>query len=284
MQRDVPPPAPLVGRLHDQRGALVAVVVLGRALVVGPDRALVEQRIPDAQAVAVHQHRRLAAGVDDHRRPHLAPRAVRLLDLHADGALALEDHLEHVHALAGVDAVLARVLEQHLVELAALDLPRLRALVRLVVPEVERRRQLAVGADELHAALLDEVAALHLVQHVEPLQHPVGLGDERLADVEAREGLALEQLDAAPVLGEQRRDGGTGRSAADDDDVGRRGGHCTHDSDLDEREHFDDVADDAVVEQHLGAPAVERARLAHPEDAHHLGVRRRPRRTRAARS
>ena len=205
VQRDVPPPAALVGRLHDQRGALVAVVVLGRALVVGPDRALVEERIPDAQAVAVHQQRRLAAGVDDHRRPHLAARAVRLLDLHADGALALEDHLEHVHALAGVDAVLARVLEQHLVELAALDLPRLRALVRLVVPEVERRRQLAVGADELHAALLDEVAALHLVQHVQPLQHPVGLGDERLADVEAREGLALEQLDAAAVLGEQRR-------------------------------------------------------------------------------
>src|SRR3954468_18571977 len=43
-------------------------------------------------------------------------------------------------------------------------------------------------------------------------------------------------------------------------------------SGLDQRQHFDDVADGAAVEQHLGAAAVERARLAHPEDAHHLGV------------
>src|SRR4051794_13851984 len=41
---------------------------------------------------------------------------------------------------------------------------------------------------------------------------------------------------------------------------------------LDQRQDFDDVADGAAVEQHLGAAAVERARLAHPEHAHHLGV------------
>ena len=57
----------------------------------------------------------------------------------------VEQHLDDVHAVVGVDAVLARVVEHHLVELAAHDLPGLRALVRLVVPEVERRRQLAVA-------------------------------------------------------------------------------------------------------------------------------------------
>ena len=116
------------------------------------------------------------------------------LDRHADGAIAFEQHVEHAHAFVHVDAVLARVVQHHLVELAAHDLPGLRALVRLVVPEIERRRQLAVRVDELHAVLLDEVALLHLRQHVEPLEHPVGLGNQRLADVEARKALALEEL------------------------------------------------------------------------------------------
>ena len=130
-------------------------------------------------------------------RPHArARRRPRRCTRDADRALALEEHLQHAHALVHLDAVLARVVEHHLVELAAHDLPGLRALVRLVVPEVERRRQLAARVDELHAVLLDEVALLHLVQHAEPLEHPVGLGDQRLADVEAREALALEERDA----------------------------------------------------------------------------------------
>ena len=53
----------------------------------------------------------------------------------------------------------------------------------------------------------------------EPLEDPVGLRDERLADVKARKCLALEQLDLEAVLGEQGRDGRAGRPAADDDDV-----------------------------------------------------------------
>ena len=147
--------------------------------------------------------------------------AVLALDLHADRAIALEQHVEHAHALVHVDAVLARVVEHHLVELAADDLPGLRALVRLVVPEVERRRQLAVRVDELDAVLLDEVALLHLRQHVQPLEHPVGFRNQRLADVESRKALALEERDRQPVLRDQRRDGGSGRTAADDDDVSR---------------------------------------------------------------
>ncbi len=99
-------------------------------------------------------------------------RAVLGLDAHADGPVALEQHVEHAHALVRLHAVLAGVVEHHLVELAAHHLPGLRALVRLVVPEVERRRQLAAGVDELHAVLLDEVALLHLVEHVEPLRAP----------------------------------------------------------------------------------------------------------------
>src|SRR5262249_33166416 len=98
----------------------------------------------------------------------------------------------------------AGVLEEHLIELAPHDLPGLRALVRLVVPEVERGRQLSARADELHAVLLDEVALLHLRQHVQPAEHPVGLRDERFADVKAGKALGLEQLAPAAALREQR--------------------------------------------------------------------------------
>ena len=68
-------------------------------------------------------------------------------------------------------AALDRFIEHHLVELAAHHLPRLRALVRLVVPEVERRRELAARVHELHAVLLDEAAGPHLRQHAEAVEH-----------------------------------------------------------------------------------------------------------------
>ena len=73
------------------------------------------------------------------------------------------------------------------------------------------------------------MALLHLRQHVQPLQHPVGFRDQRLADVEARKVLALEQLDLVAALRDQRRDRRTGRTAADDDHVGigsNRSGHA----------------------------------------------------------
>jgi hypothetical protein len=141
------------------------------------------------------------------------------VDAHAGCAVAFEEHVHDMHAVERLDAVLARVVEQHLVELAAHDLPRLRTLVRLVVPEIERRRQFAGRVDELHAVLLDEVALLHLRQHVQPLQDPVGFRNQRLADVKPRKLLALEQPDAQPMLREDGGRRGSSRTAADDNYV-----------------------------------------------------------------
>ena len=70
-------------------------------------------------------------------------RAVLRLDAHADGPVAVEQHFQHAGRLVDLDALLAGVVEHHRVELAADHLPGLRALVRLVVVEVERGRQLA---------------------------------------------------------------------------------------------------------------------------------------------
>ena len=71
--------------------------------------------------------------------------------------------------------------------------------MRLVVPEVERRRQLAALAlTNCTLYFLTKWLAFILSSMLEPLEDPVGLGDQRLADVEAREALALEELDRQP--------------------------------------------------------------------------------------
>ena len=53
-----------------------------------------------------------------------------------------------------------------------------------------------------------------------PLEREVRIRDHRFADVEAREVVALEQLDLVALLGEQGGDGRAGRPAADHDDIG----------------------------------------------------------------
>ena len=72
-----------------------------------------------------------------------------------------------------------------------------------------------------------EAALLHLLEHVEPLQHPVGFRNQRFADVEARKLLAFEQTDLDAALREQCGGRGTGGTSADDDDVVLR---CDHES------------------------------------------------------
>ena len=91
--------------------------------------------------------------------------------------------------------------------------------MRLVVPEIERGRLLSVGVDELHAVLLDEVALPQLVEHAQPLKYPVGFRDQRFADVEPREALAFEELDAVAALRDKGRDSRTGWPATNDDNV-----------------------------------------------------------------
>ena len=90
-------------------------------------------------------------------------------------------------------AVLAGVVQQHLVESATLDLPGLGARSRLRLGEVERHRRLAVLGEELHRVFVGEAAALQLIEHAESLERPVGGWHERLANAKARKLLALEK-------------------------------------------------------------------------------------------
>src|SRR5262249_44102041 len=106
------------------------------------------------------------------------------------------------------------------IEFAANHLPGLRALVRLIFPEVKRSGELARSADELNAVFLDEVAALHLLKHLEPFEDPIRLGNQRFADVETWKAFALEKNDAMALLRDQGRDGAARWPAADYNYVG----------------------------------------------------------------
>ena len=77
---------------------------------------------------------------------------------HPDGPIPIEQYFEDTYAFVHIDTVLAGVVEHHLVELTAHHLPGLLALVRFVVPEIERRRLLSLRVHELHAVFPDKRA------------------------------------------------------------------------------------------------------------------------------
>ena len=202
VQRDVPKPALFsLGLQHNRCAFVLADVAIG-TLPVRPDGGLLELRIPLTQPEAIENQRRLPTGVDHDFRADDLFGLIFDFDSHADGASAIEHDFVNARTFVNFDAVFAGVVQQHLVEFAAANLPRLAAFVRVVLGKVERFRQSATLGYELHAVLLDEVAALHFIEHVQPLQHRVGVRDQRFADVKTRKMFALEQLDRMPFLGE----------------------------------------------------------------------------------
>src|SRR5205085_6889024 len=56
---------------------------------------------------------------------------------------------------------------------------------------------------------------LHLLEHAYSLERPVGIGNQRFADVEPRESLSLVQAHFEAFLGDNRGAGRSGRPAAD---------------------------------------------------------------------
>ena len=147
---------------------------------------------------------RLAALCDGLHSRHRAVLANQFAD---------RDLLDHLRAL------LARVVEQHLVELAAQHLPGAGRFVLQMLEEVERQRCAPAGADELHAVLLREVRLLHLVEHADALEREVTVGQQRFADVIAGKLFFLEHHDAAALLRQHRRRRRARGTAADHDGV-----------------------------------------------------------------
>ena len=113
----------------------------------------------------------------------------------------------------------AGVVEEHLVEWAAQDLPSYRAFVGVGVGKVKGCRAATRLAEKLHAVLAGEGAVFESVEHAEPFERPVGIRHQGLADREAGELLPLEEPNLAAGCGYEGGYGAAGGATADDDDV-----------------------------------------------------------------
>jgi hypothetical protein len=129
--------------------------------------------------------------------------------------------------LVDVRTVLARVVQEELVELGAHDLVGVRAPAGVLAEEEAPR--LALPAPEKRAAgLSEEPVTLDGGRRADGVEDRERRREERLADVVAREALALEEDDAMAGVGEDSGADGAGGAAADDGDVGgcRRWRQC----------------------------------------------------------
>ena len=193
VKRDVPEPA-LLRHVGDGRRALVQPRIAQRAFVVAPDRDLVEIGIAVLPLKLPREQRITAGGVDDDLGADLAA-LLAVLDVgaHADDARSFHQDVADGDALPHFDALLARVVEQHRVELGAPDLPGLRTLVFDGLKEIERLRHLARDRDELHAVLLRARRLAQPVDHTEAIQREPRVRNQRFADVIPRHRLAIER-------------------------------------------------------------------------------------------
>lgn len=73
--------------------------------------------------------------------------------------------------------------------------------------------------DKGDAVFFDEMRGFHLGDEPQPLQRTVGKGDERFADVVAREFFSFQDEHAVAVLSQDGGGGGAGGAAADEDGV-----------------------------------------------------------------
>src|SRR5207245_11602740 len=84
----------------------------------------------------------------------------------------------------------------------------------------------AVAGDEFRAVFRMEFANLQFRRDAEAIEQLVVVRKERLADLEARKFLALQQEHVESALAQQRCRGRAGRAAADHDDIAHLGRHA----------------------------------------------------------
>ena len=200
-----------------------------RAAVVREHRRLPQHRVALAQLELAAEQRLAAGGVEGHLGVDVLLAAVGVAHAHAGGALAVEAHGEHLDAFADLGALRRGVLQQQVVELGAAHLERLRRRLAAEGAGEADVVAAAVGLEgEVRTPLALEAGGGELVPDAEAAQQRLAARQQRLADVETGEALAVVDAHAQAPAREQRADGASRRAAADDDGVevghGRAGG------------------------------------------------------------
>jgi hypothetical protein len=133
----------------------------------------------------------------------------------ADHALSFAHGPGHRPRLADVDALRTSVIEEQLVELGALDL---EGVIALVPPRAVEREAILPSERvvvEARAVFLDE-RRLDLIEHADRLEHGERLRQQGLAQVEARELGLFEEQHLHAALREARRAYRSARATAHD--------------------------------------------------------------------
>src|SRR5207253_9473318 len=178
------------------------------------ERDLAEVRDSLAAPDLLREQARAAARVDQEARAHPLPLAVALGG-DAD-AVGVEGDGLHQGRLVDVHAELPSVLEQDRVEVRARNLIRV-ARPGLVAEEIEGVLEPGLLIVESRAVLqLEPALGDHLVD-AQSVQDRKRRGEQGLADVEARERLALDEEHATAGLREEAGGGRARRPSAADD-------------------------------------------------------------------
>ena len=106
---------------------------------MGVDRSLFQFGFGLGQLELAADQRTLASGIDDDLSGKIAGLAIGEFGAHANGAVPLEQDFEDPGTLMHLDAFGAGVVEEHLVEWAAQDLPSYCAFVGIGVGKVKGR-------------------------------------------------------------------------------------------------------------------------------------------------
>ena len=137
----------------------------------------------------------------------------------AGDAIAVFQEIEGCGVFTNFDALGAGVVEEHEVEVLALDLPSGGGGVVEVLEEIEGRGDFSVGGGKLDAVFTSETDFRHAVDDTEAVQREPAKRHKRLADVVAGESGFLNEEDAMAFLRKESRGGGAGGAAADDDSI-----------------------------------------------------------------
>jgi len=138
-----------------------------------------------AEPQRIRQQSLLARRIHNDRGGDLDGLRTTRHDPHAGGARSVEQHRLDPRLVVTIGALGGRILEQQLVELRPLDLPRLRTLTRIAIPEEKRLRLFAGMRHELDAELRHKVAVLHTFQDPQSLERPIRFRHQRFADMKA---------------------------------------------------------------------------------------------------
>ena len=210
VERDEPEPVVLSAHEAGERG--VASLVALHAFVVREDAELL-QVIVAALEIELRADDGIPPGAVEH---------VGRADFSAAGrerrARLVECDAADCTGLADFGTGRGCVIEEHLVEPRALDLVRAAVAELHGALEIKALRAASARGGDF-AAGLRKGMVLELIADAEPVEERERMREQRLADLETREGFLFAEHDAPACPREEDRRGGSGGAAPDDCDV-----------------------------------------------------------------